>query len=98
MSRNAVFFVMMCLVWGVTFLPIKIAADYAPPIFLATVRFSLAGVLMLLWAGRDAFRVPRAASAAPTPSRTRIRAVPPPCAPETPTIGCAPAFRGGSPG
>jgi drug/metabolite transporter (DMT)-like permease len=61
MSRNAVFFVMMCLVWGVTFLPIKIAADYAPPIFLATVRFSLAGGLMLLWAGRDAFRVPRAA-------------------------------------
>lgn len=61
MSRNAAFFVLMCLVWGVTFLPIKIASAHAPPIFLATVRFAIAGVLMLLWAGRDAFRVPRSA-------------------------------------
>lgn len=61
MSRNAVFFVLMCLAWGVTFLPIKIASAHAPPIFLAAVRFAIAGVLMLAWAGRDAFKVPRAA-------------------------------------
>jgi drug/metabolite transporter (DMT)-like permease len=58
MSRNAVLFVLMCLVWGVTFLPIKIASAHAPPIFLAAVRFAIAGALMLLWAGRDAFKVP----------------------------------------
>lgn len=61
MSRNALFFAAMCLVWGVTFLPIKVAADYAPPIFLAAVRFVIAGALMLVWAGRDVFSVPRAA-------------------------------------
>ncbi|KPF62527.1 hypothetical protein IP69_20355 [Bosea sp. AAP35] len=61
MSRNAFYFVLMCLVWGVTFLPIKIASAYAPPIFLGAVRFGIAGALMLLWAGRDAFTVPRAA-------------------------------------
>lgn len=58
MSRNAIFFALMCLVWGVTFLPIKIASAHAPPIFLAAVRFAIAGALMLLWAGRDAFKVP----------------------------------------
>jgi len=58
MSRNAIFFVLMCLVWGVTFLPIKVASAHAPPIFLAAVRFAVAGALMLLWAGRDAFKVP----------------------------------------
>lgn len=58
MPRNALFFVLMCLVWGVTFLPIKIASAHAPPIFLAAVRFTIAGALMLLWAGRDAFKVP----------------------------------------
>ncbi|PTM41853.1 EamA family transporter [Bosea sp. 124] len=58
MSRNALFFAVMCLVWGLTFLPVKIAAVHVPPVFLACVRFVFAGAALLAWAGRDAFRVP----------------------------------------
>lgn len=61
MSRNAFLFLAMCLVWGLTFLPVKIGATHVPPIFLAAVRFSIAGVLMLAWAGRDAVKLPREA-------------------------------------
>lgn len=58
MSRNALFFAAMCLVWGLTFLPVKIAAEHVPPIFFAAARFVIAGPLLLVWAGRDALRVP----------------------------------------
>jgi drug/metabolite transporter (DMT)-like permease len=61
MSRNSILFAMMCLVWGLTFMPVKVGASHVPPVFLAAVRFWIAGVLMLVWAGRDAFRVPAAA-------------------------------------
>lgn len=61
MSRNAFLFAVMCLVWGLTWLPIKVASAHVPPVFLAAVRFSLAGVLMLLWAGKDVLAVPRSA-------------------------------------
>lgn len=61
MSRNSVLFALMCLVWGLTFMPVKVGAAHVPPVFLAAVRFWIAGVLMLVWAGRDAFRVPAAA-------------------------------------
>jgi drug/metabolite transporter (DMT)-like permease len=58
MSRNAFFFAVMCLVWGLTFLPVKIAAEHVPPIFFAAARFVIAGPLLLAWAGRDALLVP----------------------------------------
>ncbi|WP_181832644.1 DMT family transporter [Bosea caraganae] len=61
MSRNALLFAVMCLVWGLTWLPVKVGAAHVPPVFLAAARFSLAGVLMLLWAGRDVLAVPRQA-------------------------------------
>jgi len=61
MSRNALYFAAMCLVWGLTFLPVKIAAEHVPPIFFAAARFVIAGPLLLAWAGRDALRVPAAA-------------------------------------
>lgn len=61
MSRNAFLFALMCLVWGLTWLPIKVASVHVPPVFLAAARFSLAGVLMLLWAGKDVLAVPRQA-------------------------------------
>lgn len=60
-SRNAVLFALMCLVWGLTFLPVKIAAEHVPPIFFAAARFAIAGPLLLAWAGRDALRVPAGA-------------------------------------
>ncbi len=61
MNRSAALFLVMCLVWGLTWLPVKIGAAHVPPIFLAAARFLLAGVLMLAWAGRAAAAVPRSA-------------------------------------
>ncbi|SIQ35796.1 EamA family transporter [Bosea sp. TND4EK4] len=61
MSRNATLFALMCLVWGLTWLPVKVGAAHVPPVFLAAARFSIAGLLMLLWAGRDVVKVPREA-------------------------------------
>ena len=48
----------MCLVWGLTWWPVKIGAAHVPPIFLAAARFLLAGALMLAWSGRAALAVP----------------------------------------
>lgn len=61
MSRNALLFAVMCLVWGLTWLPVKVGSTHVPPVFLAAVRFSLAGLLMLVWAGRDMPKVPKGA-------------------------------------
>jgi drug/metabolite transporter (DMT)-like permease len=61
MNKNAVLFGVMCLVWGLTWWPVKVGAAHVPPIFLAAARFAIAGALMLAWAGRDAFAVPRSA-------------------------------------
>ena len=61
MSRNALLFAVMCLVWGLTWLPVKVGSTHVPPVFLAAVRFSIAGLLMLVWAGRDLPRVPKEA-------------------------------------
>ncbi len=61
LSQEALLFAVLCLVWGLTFLPVRVATGYVPPIFLAAARFVFAGSLLLAWAGRDAFRVPREA-------------------------------------
>jgi drug/metabolite transporter (DMT)-like permease len=61
MPRNAALFAAMCLVWGLTFLPVKVASAHVPPIFFAAARFVLASMLLLALAGRDAWRIPRAA-------------------------------------
>ena len=61
MTRNAALFLLMCAVWGLTWLPVKVGAAHVPPIFLAAARFLVAGVLMLAWARRDAVSVPKAA-------------------------------------
>jgi drug/metabolite transporter (DMT)-like permease len=60
-NRNAALFLVMCLVWGLTWWPVKVGAAHVPPIFLAAARFMIAGALMLAWAGRDAAAVPRSA-------------------------------------
>jgi drug/metabolite transporter (DMT)-like permease len=61
MNRNAALFGVMCLVWGLTWWPVKIGAAHVPPIFLAAARFMIAGALMLAWTGRNAAAVPRSA-------------------------------------
>jgi drug/metabolite transporter (DMT)-like permease len=62
-TTNAALFALMCLVWGLTWWPAKVGAAHVPPIFLAAARFTIAGALMLAWAGRDAGAVPRSAHA-----------------------------------
>jgi drug/metabolite transporter (DMT)-like permease len=61
MSRNALLFAVMCLVWGLTWLPVKVGATHVPPVFLAAARFLIAGLAMLVWAGRDVLKVPASA-------------------------------------
>ena len=58
MNRNAALFGLMCLVWGLTWWPVKVGAAYVPPIFLAAARFLIPGTLMLALSGRDALAVP----------------------------------------
>ncbi len=40
-------FAVMALIWGLTWLPTKLASEVVPPIFLAAVRFVLAGLCYL---------------------------------------------------
>ncbi|MBM6580226.1 EamA family transporter [Microvirga sp. BT689] len=40
-------FALMALIWGLTWLPMKIASEAVPPIFLAAVRFLIAGFCYL---------------------------------------------------
>jgi drug/metabolite transporter (DMT)-like permease len=47
MSR-IVAFAAMALIWGLTWLPMKLASEVVPPIFLATTRFLLAGACFLV--------------------------------------------------
>ena len=61
MTRNAALFLVMCVVWGLTWWPVKVGAAHVPPVFLAAARFMVAGTLMLVWARRDAAAVPRSA-------------------------------------
>ncbi|GJD53339.1 putative inner membrane transporter YedA [Methylobacterium crusticola] len=37
-------FALMALIWGLTWLPMKLASEVVPPIFLAATRFALAGL------------------------------------------------------
>ncbi len=46
-----------CLLWATAFAGIKIALPYTTPFFLAGVRFSLAGVFLIPFSGRDYFRL-----------------------------------------
>ena len=62
-ASNTALFATLCIVWGLTWWPTKVGAAHVPPILLAAARFTIAGALMLAWAGRDALAVPRSARA-----------------------------------
>lgn len=47
MSRIAAF-ALMALIWGLTWLPMKVASEATPPIFLASIRFLLAAICFYL--------------------------------------------------
>jgi drug/metabolite transporter (DMT)-like permease len=48
-ARLLLAFFIIYFVWGSTYLAIRIAVTSVPPLFTAGVRFTLAGVLLLLW-------------------------------------------------
>jgi drug/metabolite transporter (DMT)-like permease len=49
-SLNFIYFIGMCLIGGLNWWPVKAATAEVPPIFLAGVRFSLAGSGFVIWA------------------------------------------------
>src|SRR6478609_981246 len=44
-------FAVMCLIWGATWLAMKVGVASVPPVFFAGTRFVVAGLVMLLLAG-----------------------------------------------
>ena len=44
-------FALMCLIWGATWLAMKLGVATVPPVFFAGTRFVVAGLVMLLVAG-----------------------------------------------
>ncbi|MBK5259378.1 MAG: EamA family transporter [Thermoanaerobaculia bacterium] len=52
-------FATICVVWGTTYLGIRIAIETIPPLLLTSIRFTIAGVVMLAIAYLRGERVPR---------------------------------------
>lgn len=48
-SRNLPKFVVLCLVWGLTWIAVKVGVNTVPPILFAATRFIAAGVVLLGW-------------------------------------------------
>ncbi len=40
----------VCLIWGSTYLGVRFAIETLPPLLMAGVRFTIAGIIMLIWA------------------------------------------------
>ena len=56
-SRKTVYlasagFILIAFIWGVAFVIVKNALDYIPPIYLLALRFTLAGLLLMLITGK----------------------------------------------
>ena len=59
-SRRAYFaFVVVCVVWGTTYLAIRIAVTTIPPLMLTSTRYLTAGLIILVIALARGERVPR---------------------------------------
>ncbi|MBK6911115.1 MAG: EamA family transporter [bacterium] len=52
-------YVALCLIWGTTYLVIKVALEGFPPFVLGAVRFALAGIIFLPYMLRDRKRLPQ---------------------------------------
>jgi drug/metabolite transporter (DMT)-like permease len=48
-SLNLAIFVLICLVWGFTWLPPKVSVAHVPLVFLVAWRFLLAAAVLILW-------------------------------------------------
>src|SRR5215208_6656882 len=49
-ARLIAAFAAVYLIWGSTYLAIRFAVETLPPLLMASARFVIAGVLVLLWA------------------------------------------------
>lgn len=61
-ARIALAFAVVYVVWGSTYLAIRVGVHELPPALFAGLRFDAAGLLMLLYAWSRGARLPRAAS------------------------------------
>lgn len=55
-TANSIKFLVLCLVWGLTWIAVKFGVDTVPPMLFAATRFIAAGLLLLLWASRKSDR------------------------------------------
>ena len=53
LSTNLLKFLVLCIVWGLTWIATKIGIGAAPPLLFAGTRFMAAGVLVSLWMWRE---------------------------------------------
>lgn len=51
-------FTIVCLVWGTTYLAIRVAVETIPPLLLTSIRFVIAGIVMLVIARLRGQRIP----------------------------------------
>jgi drug/metabolite transporter (DMT)-like permease len=56
MTRPVALFVYMCLIWGLTWIAMKVGVAVIPPVLFAALRFTTAGVLLLAWRGAQGGR------------------------------------------
>ena len=52
-------FATVCIVWGTTYLAIRVAVETIPPFLLTAMRFVIGGTVILMIAGRRGERIPR---------------------------------------
>jgi drug/metabolite transporter (DMT)-like permease len=60
LARQLGLFILMCLIWGNTWVGMRAGVSAVPPLFFAGTRFVAAGVILMLWHARMG-RSPRAA-------------------------------------
>ena len=49
MARQRLLFVVLCLVWGTTWLALKVGVTAVPPAFFSGTRWTVAGLALLAW-------------------------------------------------
>ncbi|MCS6808344.1 MAG: EamA family transporter [Bacteroidota bacterium] len=52
-------FAAVCCIWGSTYLGVRFAIETLPPLLMAGVRFTIAGLIMLIWARASGAQYPR---------------------------------------
>jgi drug/metabolite transporter (DMT)-like permease len=53
LSANLLKFLVLCLVWGLTWIATKVGIGAVPPLLFAATRFIAAGMLVSLWVWRE---------------------------------------------